>query len=212
VLHVRGLAEDAHVRQNAVIDEVMRAHAVAAKFLADEFIAPLRLLNFADDGGDGDVSFELYAGAHQSLHRLRVADQRAFHVVDAQAVNHLVANDGFGFVAEPSEKSFAAGVGGVHVAVEHQALAVVGAFPKTDDVCARVFYFLPRNIEAQIFEGFAHVAPHLQLFTGGAGDVHDVAAHGDNFVLANLREDGLGQVIFHRTASFRCVWRHGLCT
>src|SRR4029077_2899161 len=59
-LHVRGLAEDAHVRQNAVIDKVMRAYPVAAKFLADELIAPLRLLDFADNGRDGDVALQLY--------------------------------------------------------------------------------------------------------------------------------------------------------
>ncbi len=56
-LHVRGLSENAHVRQNAVIDEMMRAHTVAAKFPADEFIAPLCLLDFADDSGDRNVAF-----------------------------------------------------------------------------------------------------------------------------------------------------------
>src|SRR4029077_6142433 len=169
-----------HVRQYAMVDEMMRAYAVAAKFLADEFIAPLGLLDFTDDGGDRDVAFQLYTGAHERFYRLRVANQRAFHVVDAQAVNHLVANDGFWFVAEPGEESFSACVGGVHVAVEHQALAVAGAFPEADDVSACVFHFLPGNIEAHFFERFAHVAAHLQLFAGGAGDIHDVTAHGDD--------------------------------
>ena len=61
-MHVGRLAEDAHVGQHAVIDEVMRAASVAAIFLASEF-SPLCLFDFAGDGCDDDVALQANARA-----------------------------------------------------------------------------------------------------------------------------------------------------
>ena len=129
-LHVGRLAQDAHVGQDAVVHKMVRANAIAAIFLADELVAPLRFFDFAGDGGDGYVAIKFDSGAHQRLDGLRVANQRAFHVVNAETVNQSVANHCFGFVAKAGEKSFAAGVRRIHVPVEHQTLAVASAFPK----------------------------------------------------------------------------------
>src|SRR5579859_1186315 len=60
-LHVRRLAQNAHVRQHAVVDQIVRADAIAAILLADKFVAPLRFFDFAGDGGDGYVAFKFYA-------------------------------------------------------------------------------------------------------------------------------------------------------
>src|SRR5579862_6309358 len=102
-LHVGGLAQDAHVGQDAVIDHVVRAGAVAAILLADKFIRPLRFFDFAADGSDEHVAIELDASALDGFNRLGVADQRAFHVVNAEAVDKgfiagPIFEDGFGLV------------------------------------------------------------------------------------------------------------------
>ncbi len=116
--HVGRLAKDAHVRQHAVFDQVVRAASVAAVFFAPEF-ATLRLFDFARNGRDDDVAFQSYSGALQGFHGVGVADERAFHVVDAEAVNESVFDNGMRLVAEAGEKFLAASVGRIHVAVEH---------------------------------------------------------------------------------------------
>ena len=42
----------------AVVHQVVRADAVAAIFAAGELVAPLGLLDFADDGSDHDISLQ----------------------------------------------------------------------------------------------------------------------------------------------------------
>ena len=133
--HVGGLAENAHVGQHAMIDEIVRAVSVTAVFFAFEF-TPLRFFDFAGDGGDDDISFQAHTRALQRFHGIGVADERALHVVDAETVDETVFDDGVRLVADAGEKFFAASVGGIHVAVEHQVLAAARAFPAADYVGA----------------------------------------------------------------------------
>src|SRR5258708_34388577 len=72
-----------------MIDEIVRAVAVAAIFLAF-VLAPLRFLDFSGDRRDDYVTLELHAGALQSFNGLRIANERAFHVVNAEAVDKTV--------------------------------------------------------------------------------------------------------------------------
>ncbi len=92
-VHVGGFAENAHVGQHAVIHQVVRAVSIAAIFLALEF-TPLRFFDFAGDGGNDDIAFQSHARALQRFHGVGVADQRALHVVDAEAIDESVFDHG----------------------------------------------------------------------------------------------------------------------
>ena len=85
---------------NAVVHHVVRAGSVAAIFFADKFVAPLRLFDFADDRGDQTSAIKLHAGALHGFHGLRVADECTLHVVNAEAVDHSIFQDGFRLVAD----------------------------------------------------------------------------------------------------------------
>src|SRR5258706_12458788 len=56
-LHIRGLTENAHVRQDAVIQQMISAHAVTTKFLPNKFVSPLCLLGLAEDRWHGRGAF-----------------------------------------------------------------------------------------------------------------------------------------------------------
>src|ERR1700730_3889733 len=60
--HIGWLTEDAHIRQYAVVGQIVRADAVAA-ILASGVFAPLRLLNLTGDGTDYQVTDEFNARA-----------------------------------------------------------------------------------------------------------------------------------------------------
>ncbi len=196
-LQIGGFAENTHVGEHAVVHEMMRADTIAAKFLADEFVAPLRFLDFADHGCDDQVALKLHSSALEGFHGLRIANQRALHVVDAESVDEPVLDDGLRLVADARKKFFAASIGSVHVAVEHQAFGVAGTFPESNHVPTSFFDFLPGNGEPRFFQRTAHVAAHFQLFPGGAGSVDHVATHSDQLVFTNLRQDGFGQLFLH---------------
>src|SRR5262249_5201816 len=76
------LAEQAHVGDAAVRDEVRRASGVAAE-LGPLGLAVLRLLDLAADGGDKDVSAQPHVRLLQSANGFDVAREGAFHVRDA---------------------------------------------------------------------------------------------------------------------------------
>src|SRR5260370_11535908 len=141
-VHVRGLAENAHVRHHAMIYKVGRAAAVASRFPA-LVLAPLRFLDFSRDRRDDYVALKLHTGALQPLDCLGVANQRAFHVVDAETVYDTVLDDGVRLVTDPREKFLAARVRRIHVAVEHQVLADDGAGLPPNDIGAPFFHLLP---------------------------------------------------------------------
>src|SRR5262249_7641358 len=64
--HVGGLAENAHIGQDAVIDQIMGAETIAAILFALE-IAPLGFFNFASHGGDYEIAFQAHSSFLQSL-------------------------------------------------------------------------------------------------------------------------------------------------
>ena len=83
------LAEDAHVRDAAVRDEVARAGRVAAELRALR-VALLRLLDLAGDRRDQHVAAQA-ARVAERAHGLDVAGERALHVRDAEPVDAAVA-------------------------------------------------------------------------------------------------------------------------
>ena len=92
-LRLGRLAEDAHVRDAAVRDEVARAGRVAA-VLGALRVAVLRLLDLAGDGGDHDVAAQPDSRVGERAQRLDVAGERALHVRDPEAVEPPVLDEG----------------------------------------------------------------------------------------------------------------------
>ena len=86
------LAEQAHVGDAAVRDEVARAGRVAAVLRALR-LAVLGLLDLAADGGDQHVAAQPHAGILQRAHRLDVTGERALHVRDAEPVEAAVLDE-----------------------------------------------------------------------------------------------------------------------
>ena len=105
-LPLRRLAEQAHVRDAAVRDEVARARRVAAVLGADR-VALLGLLDLAADGRDQHVPAEPHAGVLQRAHRLDVAGERALHVRDAEPVEAPVADECLGLEARHAARATA---------------------------------------------------------------------------------------------------------
>src|SRR5260370_3014240 len=98
------------------MDEIVRAEAVAAIFLAF-VLAPLRFLDFSGDRRDDYVTPELHAGALQRFNGLRITNERAFHVVDAKAVNDTVLNHGVRLVNNACKEFLRALVRPFHLSV-----------------------------------------------------------------------------------------------
>src|SRR6266403_2815947 len=125
-----------------MIDEIVRTVAVAAIFLAF-VLAPLRFLDFSGDRRDDYVTLELHAGALQRLNGLRIANEGAFHGVDAKAVNNTVLDHGMRLVTDAGKKLLAARVRRIHMAVEHQIFPAARATPPANNISASLFHFLP---------------------------------------------------------------------
>src|SRR5689334_3815388 len=133
-----------------MIYEVMSAEPIASILFPFE-LAPLRFFNFADNGGDDHIALQLYSGALKGLDCVRVANQCALHVVNAEAVNQAILDDCLRLVTDASEKFFAASVRCIHVAVEHQVLPAAGTSPTADNVRAAFFDFLPSDVQPELF-------------------------------------------------------------
>src|SRR5260370_15589781 len=112
-MHVGGLAENAHVGQDSVIHEVVRAVSIAAVLFAFKF-TPLRFFDFAGDGGNDDISPHAHSRALQRFHGVGIADKRSLHVVDAAAVDETVFDDGARLVSYAGKKFFLYTVYGIH--------------------------------------------------------------------------------------------------
>ena len=89
------LAQDAHVRQPAVRDEVARAGCVAA-VLGALRVPVLRLLDLAADRRDQQIALQRDSCVAQRAHRLDVAGERALHVRDAEPIETAVADERLG--------------------------------------------------------------------------------------------------------------------
>ncbi len=167
------LAEQAHVRDAAVRDEVARAGRVAAVLRA-LLVALLRLLDLAADGRDQDVAAQPHARVLQRAHRLDVAGDRALHVRDAEPVEPAVPLERLrleaGDVAEPR---LAARVRRVEVAVEHQRLAAAGAGPDAERVRPPFLDLLPLHLQAERLEELDHQPRRRLLVAGEARHVDE---------------------------------------
>src|SRR5579863_774462 len=192
-LHVGRFAQDANVRQDSVVHQVMGADTVAAVLSAAKFF-PLRFFNLASNRRKNDIALKSYSRSLQCLYRVGITNQRALHVVNAEAVNHSVLDHSAGFVADSSEELLMAGIRRVHVAVEHQAATSASALPAADYVGTAFLDLLPGNVEAHGFPRGAHVLGHFGLVAGGAWNIDDVAAHGHDFFFLHLGEDSLNQL------------------
>ncbi len=160
------LAEQAHVGDAAVRDEIPRAGRIAA-VLGSLRVALLRLLDLAADGRDEDVAAQPHAGVLQRAHGLDVAGDRALHVRDAEPVEPAVALERLrleaGHVAQPR---LASRVRGVEVAVEHQRLAAAGAGPGAERVRAPLLHLLPLHLQPHRLEELDH-EPRRRLLVAG---------------------------------------------
>ena len=130
------LAEDAHVGDAAMADEVAGAGGVAA-VLGALRVAVLGLLDLAADRRDHAVAAQRDAGVGERAQRLDVARERALHVGDAEAVEVAVLDERARLEPRHArEPRLAARVRRVHVPVEHQARAAAGALADAQDVRA----------------------------------------------------------------------------
>src|SRR4051812_19060666 len=86
------LAEQAHVRDASVRDEVARPGGVPA-VLGALRVALLRLLDLAAHRRDQHVAAQAHAGILQRADGLDVARERALHVRDAEAVEPAVPDE-----------------------------------------------------------------------------------------------------------------------
>ena len=68
----------------------------------DFFLDGTTFFDFASDGCNNHVALQAYTRALQGLHRVRVTDERAFHVVDTEAVNESILDDRVRLVAGTS--------------------------------------------------------------------------------------------------------------
>src|SRR4029077_12406965 len=135
-------------------------------------VAVLCFLDLAAHGRDQHVTPELDAGVLERGHRLDVTRKRTLHVRDAKAVETAVAYEGLrlksGHACEPR---LAAGVRGVHGAVEHQRLAAAASSPGAEHVRASVFDLLPLHLQLELLEELAHPFGHALLVAGEAMNV-----------------------------------------
>ena len=190
--HVGRLAENAHVGQHTVIHQIVCAAAIATVFLAAKF-TPLRSFDFTGDRGDDDISFQAHTRPLQRSDGIGVTDERALHVVNAEAVDETVFDYSVRFVSDTGQKFLLARVGGIHVSVEHQVLPAARASPTADHVGAAFFDFLPGDFEANVLQRRLHELRHLQFFAGRAGDVDQIGRQRNDFVFSNLGQNSLDQ-------------------
>ena len=142
------LAEQAHVRDAAVRDEVPRPRRITA-VLRPLLVALLRLLDLAADRSDQDVAAQPHPRVLQRAHRLDVAGDGALHVRDAEPVQPAVALERLRLEAgDPAQPGLTPRVRGVEVAVEHQRLAAAGAGPRAERVRAALLHLLPLHLQA----------------------------------------------------------------
>ena len=173
------LAEQAHVGDAAVRDEIPRAGRVAAVLRAGR-VALLRLLDLAAHRGDQHVAAQPHARILQRAHRLDVARERALHVRDAEPVEAVSLDERLRLEARNVlQPRLAAGVRRVHVPVEHQRLAAAGALPDPERVRAVLLHLLPLHVQAHRLVERDHQLGHALLVAREAVDVDHRARRPD---------------------------------
>ena len=189
-LALRRLAEEAHVGDTAVGDEVARARCVTSVLPPDR-VAVLGLLDLTAHRRDHHVPREPDPRVLQCVHGLDVAGEGALHVRDAESVEpatvHEVLRLEAGHVAEPV---LLPGVRGVHVAVEHQRLAAPGPAPDPECVGTAVLDLLPLDLQPERPVEVDHQLGHPLLVAREAPHVDHPARRLDEAVAV----DGDGRV------------------
>ncbi len=167
-LRLGRLAEDAHVRDAPVRDEVARAGRVAAVFRSLRR-APLRLFDLAGDRRDHHVTAEPYARVRERTQRLDVAGERTLHVRDPEAVEPTVLHERARLEAgDVPQPRLLARIRRVHVPVEHEARPTSGPDARPEDVRPSVLHLLPLHLEPHVEERLAHELGHRLLRAGEA--------------------------------------------
>jgi hypothetical protein len=169
------LAEDAHVRDPAMGDEVTRPGRVTAE-LGSLRLPELRLLDLAADRGDHDVSAQADAFIGKRAQRLDVAGKCAFHVRDSKPVQAVVAHERLRLESRHvREPRLVARVRRVHVPVEHQRRPAADPAEGPHDVRASLLDLLPLHRETELVECLGHELRHRLLAPREARD-RDCAA------------------------------------
>ena len=169
------LAEQAHVGDASVRDEIPRPGGVAAVLRPDR-VAVLRLLDLAADGGDQHVAAQPDTRVAQRPDGLDVARERALHVRDPEPVEPPVPDERLGL--EPrhvSQPRLAPRVRRVHVPVEHEARAAAGALEDPERVGAAVLDLLPLTAEPELLVERGHQLGHALLVAREAPDADHAA-------------------------------------
>ena len=159
-LRLGRLAEDAHVGDPTVRDEVPRAGRVPTPLGALR-LALLRLLDLAADRRDHQVATKPNARVGEGAQRLHVAGERALHVRDPEPVEPPLLDERARLEArDVREPGLTPRVGRVHVAVEHQARPAARALADAEHVRAAFLHLLPLNGQPQVPERVGHEVRH----------------------------------------------------
>src|SRR5947207_6561912 len=192
-LPLGGLAEDAHVGDAAVGDEIARAGRVAAVF-GPLRVPVLRLLDLAADRGHEDVAAKGDAVVGKRAQRLDVAGERALHVRDPEAVEPALPDERLGLEARHvREPGLLARVRRVHVAVEHQRRSAARAAERAEDVRSALLDLLPLHRQAELLERLGHEGRHRALAAGEARDRDRAAGPVDQPVPLDLHDRTRGR-------------------
>ena len=144
----------------------------------------------------------------QGLHSLRIANERALHVVNSQPVDKSIFEHRIGLVTEASKEFFLTGVRSIHMAVEHKILAAARAPPAADNIGARLFHLLPGDVKTNLAQRGLHVLRHLQFLASRTRNVDDIATHRNNRVLAYLGDNTINELGIEDRSGLSRFWRH----
>src|SRR5439155_1532502 len=199
-----GLAEQAHVGDPAVRDEIAGPGGVASVLSADR-VAVLRLLDLAADRREQNVAPQTHGGVLQCAHGLDVAGERALHVRDAEPVEAAVSFEGLRLEArDVAQPRLPTGVRGVHVPVEHQRRAASGSRPGTERVRAIVLDLLPLHLQSQAVVDRDHQVGHALLVAREAVHVHHLARRVDEPVAVDLHARKCGSTFSPKSRICSC--------
>src|SRR3954469_13774549 len=171
------LAEQTHVRDAPMCDQVARSRRVAA-VVRPLSVSVLRLLDFAAVGRDDHVSGELLV--LERADRGEVAGERTLHVRDAEPPDPPVALDAGGLEAlDALRPGLATGIRRVEVTVEHQRLAATCSGTRGEDVRSAFLDLLELHRQAERTELARDPFGQLLLLAGEARYRHGIARPAD---------------------------------
>src|SRR5215208_3161805 len=164
------LTQHAHIGEPAVCHEMAGTARIAAELRALR-VAVLRLLDLAAHRRDEQVALQSHTRIQESTHSLDVAGQRALHVGDPEPVEPALPDERLRL--EPRdvrEPRLAAGVRGVHMAVEHQCSPAARPRERAEHVRPPLLDLLPLHLQPVLLEGLLDEPRHLLLAAREARD------------------------------------------